>query len=530
VSSEIRRYSLSILSVLLGIVLATPAQAQTVVRVSPNAIWANSGEFTLLVDGSGFDKSMSVYLNFLQLQTTFVSSTRLEASAPSLGPCECRLTVRNSTASSSGTPFLISVKPVLSIVAIIPDSVAAGGQEFTLTVQGTHFSHLSVLQWNGVDKLTDCFNDSALSAKISAADIRYPGMAEISVVDSGIDEQTSNTMRLPVRAAGPPPSILSLSPPEAEVGSAGLILAISGAHFSPTSLVQWNGSIRETQFADAGTLYATLLDTDLQKAGQAVVTVLESAPGGKVSAPAQFVIQATPSVMFPQLAVGAGYSTALTLLNTGDAQADGTLKITDDSGVPLPVNVIGSNKTQVSGSDVAVTIAPGASRILTLSGLQAGGTPKTGWVRVDSSGGPLRGVASLSYSEGGALKYFSTAPNADPMQCAAILLDDDSAVTRFSGFSVVNYGTVAMTLKLAVFDEDGILVTVLSPPELNPMQPQVQLTRFVQEYVPGLGAAFKGSLVLISTDGKSFVAGGLMMQQGLLSLLPAFSTACPVLP
>ena len=76
----------------------------------------------------------------------------------------------------------------------------------------------------------------------------------------------------------PVPTISSLSPSSAGVGGAAFELLVSGTNFTPASSVAWNGSVRETVY-DAGTLRATILQSDIASPGTAIVTVVDPERG-----------------------------------------------------------------------------------------------------------------------------------------------------------------------------------------------------------------------------------------------------------
>jgi hypothetical protein len=82
------------------------------------------------------------------------------------------------TVTLSGTGTQPSV-PVLT--SISPGTAAAGGAGFTLTVNGTGFTSLSVVQWNGSNRTTTFVNSTQLTAAIPASDIAVGGTATVAV-------------------------------------------------------------------------------------------------------------------------------------------------------------------------------------------------------------------------------------------------------------------------------------------------------------------------------------------------------------
>jgi len=60
-----------------------------------------------------------------------------------------------------------------------------GGPAFTLAINGIGFDTSSVIQWNGSARVTKLQSSSSLTAQITAADIAFPGVATVRVVNSG---------------------------------------------------------------------------------------------------------------------------------------------------------------------------------------------------------------------------------------------------------------------------------------------------------------------------------------------------------
>jgi subtilisin family serine protease len=71
-----------------------------------------------------------------------------------------------------GTPVVTSLSPVGS---------AAGAAAFTLTVNGSNFQPLSVVRWNGAERITTYVSGTQLRAVIPAIDIVAPGNAQVTV-------------------------------------------------------------------------------------------------------------------------------------------------------------------------------------------------------------------------------------------------------------------------------------------------------------------------------------------------------------
>ncbi len=92
-----------------------------------------------------------------------------------------------------GTIALAQSNPVpLISLPLIPDATAPGGQQFTLTVDGTGFVSNSAVNWNGSALSTQFVNGSQLTAIVPATDIASASTAWITVVSPAPGGGTSN--------------------------------------------------------------------------------------------------------------------------------------------------------------------------------------------------------------------------------------------------------------------------------------------------------------------------------------------------
>ena len=108
-------------------------------------------------------------------------------------------------------------------------------------------------------------------------------------------------------------------------------------------------------------------------------------------------------------------------------------------------------------------------------------------------------------------------------------VDNDDRENRFTGFAVANPSTDNINVTLYVLDENGGITDALSPPELNPLGPLKQAAKFLHEYVP-TRLRFKGSMVLVGQNGKTFAVVALVQTQGLVTVVPAIPSKAPQVP
>jgi len=90
-----------------------------------------------------------------------------------------------------------------------------------------------------------------------------------------------------------------LVPDVVKPGSGGFTLTVNGTGFAPTAVVDWNGSPRITHVVSQSQLKATIIASDVAKAGTARVKVVNPPPGGGSSNPVYFPIRhSSSSVVF----------------------------------------------------------------------------------------------------------------------------------------------------------------------------------------------------------------------------------------
>lgn len=192
--------------------------------------------------------------------------------------------------------------PVPAIVSISPNSTAAGGPGFTLTVTGSSFISSSTVQWNGSSRATSLVSATQVQAQITAADIASGASVPVTVSNPFPGGGTSNSSTFTVN--NPAPTLTSLSPTSATAGGAAFALTITGTNFVSSSIVEWNGSPRTTTFTSNTQLQAQISAADIASAGSVSVSVSTPSPGGGSSNILMFTINSSGngSVVVNQLA------------------------------------------------------------------------------------------------------------------------------------------------------------------------------------------------------------------------------------
>jgi DNA-binding beta-propeller fold protein YncE len=172
-----------------------------ITALSPDSAFTGSG-LTLTVLGSGFMPQAIARWNGSSRVTTFVNSTRLQATITTADVATSgtyTVTVTHPApggGASAGLPFRVRQAPP-RITGTSPSTVTAGAPAFTLTVNGATFLAGAVVRWNGQDRATTRLSVSTLQAEIAASDVAQAGTAEITVLNPG-ESGASAPFALPV--------------------------------------------------------------------------------------------------------------------------------------------------------------------------------------------------------------------------------------------------------------------------------------------------------------------------------------------
>jgi Subtilase family len=350
----------------------------------PNNVSANSGAFTLTVNGTNFAGNAVVNWNGSPRVTTFVSATQLTAAIlasdiPVVNTANVNVFNPTPGGGTSGNLVFTITTPVPAIGTLTPSSAFAGGAAFTLTVTGSNFLNTSVVQWNGGNRTTTFVSATSLTAAITAADIAAVGTATVKVFTptvllggtSGILPQggpsgtISNGLTFTISAGNPIPTLVSLAPATGQAGGAAFTLTLNGTNFVSTSVANWKGSARATTFVSATQLTAAITAADLATSGTASVTVVNPSPGGGTSNALTFTITDF-SVTGPAapVTVTAGQS-ANFLITTAPVGGAFTGNVTFTTSA-LPFGVASSfNPTSVpSGSSTTMTLTTTARTLV----------------------------------------------------------------------------------------------------------------------------------------------------------------------
>jgi hypothetical protein len=229
------------------------------------------------------------------------------------------------------------------------------------------------------------------------------------------------------------------------------------------------------------------------------------------------------TALFPQVAVGGGYTTTIMLTNTGADTVLGDLVLTKSDGAPMAVFPPIPPAT-IPSSSLGVEIPPGGTRLVTADapGLVE---PLQGWASLSSFGGQVNGVAVFEFRQGDALKTLIGMLSTEPVNAVTIPLNDNALLGDSTGYAVANPSSEDLSIKITVVDAQGKPQWVIDNGiRLGPNQ---HVARFLWQDLNKPDLQLLGSLVLQADGGKKFIVGALKLKQGIFSNLPAIPGKAP---
>ncbi|HYM60865.1 MAG TPA: hypothetical protein VEZ11_08230 [Thermoanaerobaculia bacterium] len=253
------------------------ANSPVITSLDPLGLPSGSPATKILVNGTGFDVTDTVFVNAAAHPTEFVSATQLAVtlSADDLAsPTTLSITVAHTTGEVSGpATFNVSDASGPLISSISPSSVSVGGAGFTMTVIGENFDTQAVVSVDTTPRTTQFISTAQLTTVINASDLTTARNVPIAVINAG--GVTSPSVNLAVGVN--PPAISSVRPTTVIAGDVGFTLTVSGSGFSDASIINVNGTTKTTTFnSGAGTLTAAITADDIATPGTLFVTVTDS--------------------------------------------------------------------------------------------------------------------------------------------------------------------------------------------------------------------------------------------------------------
>ncbi|PYV11735.1 MAG: hypothetical protein DMG07_18565, partial [Acidobacteria bacterium] len=195
----------------------------------------------------------------------------------------------------------------------------------------------------------------------------------------------------------PVPTLSSIAPSTAAVGSGAFTLTATGTNFITSSVVRWNGSYRTTTFVSSTTLQAQILASDVAATGTASVAVFNPTPGGGISSAKTFTITATnpaPTLnsIAPTSATAGGAAFTLTATSNGNNFAITSVVRWNGSSRTTTFVSHGQLQAQITAADIATA---GTASVTVFTPTPGGGTSAAKTVTINN---PAPTATSISPS------------------------------------------------------------------------------------------------------------------------------------
>ena len=241
------------------------------------------------------------------------------------------------------------------------------------------------------------------------------------------------------------------------------------------------------------------------------------------------ILAATTSNLFAQVAFGGGYTTVFSFTNTGATEVTASLYLTDSDGQALITSFSSPGNPDVVDSVYPLDLPSGGFQEVIAQPISAGDPTKTGWARVESTGGTLGGVATFQFAPGGTLSTIVGVLSAPAVSAATIPVDDDHVGGRDTGYAIANPGTTDINVKLIFVHPDGTIHMSLTPPALNPLHPGGHVATFLWQDAADQFLLFRGTVVMIEPTGKAFSVVALVLNNGLFTAVPVIQGSAPTI-
>ncbi|MFN0086768.1 MAG: IPT/TIG domain-containing protein [Blastocatellia bacterium] len=269
--------------------------------LTPSAVAVGRLPFTLKLSGSGFARDSVVRINGQDRKTRFVNESQLEATvtAADLGAVEeiPVLVFNPAPGGGASTELRLSVKkpnPFPRITDLSLEENASGG--FTLSINGSNFVRDAAVRVNGSGRSATFVSSSKFTVGLSLQDLAAAaGTLIVVVVNPPFGGGKSMPVSLAITGVPFPanraPSLFSIAPNSVSVGSAGFTLRVNGSGFLLGSVVQLNGRALATAFINSSQLTATIIASDLTRAANLEVRVVNPDSGGERSLPVTLAVR-----------------------------------------------------------------------------------------------------------------------------------------------------------------------------------------------------------------------------------------------
>jgi len=434
-------------------VVFTVNPAQPVITgLSPDYVPAGIGDFSLYIFGANLSTTATVKLGTTTVSSSPLGSGVLVAWVPanlvaSVGTIDVTVT----TSGGTSAPMSLGInQPRPTITSLSPPSVAAGSNDFTLTINGVNFAKTAQAMVGTTPLHVTYISNTQLTVVVPSWLIASAGQTGVVVYVPGI--QVSAQFPFTIKPA--PPTVASLSPATVTAGGAGFMLNISGKVFTPASKTMWGTTILDTTYVSPTQLIAAVPASLIVESGTGSVTV--STPAGTSAAVSLPIKPAVPSITSLNPGVVDLGAAAFTL--TIDGSYFTPTSTAKWGSTPLAITYI--SETQLTASIPAKLVSSAGTASITVT-TAVGTSAPAGFTiypppRITTAALP-GATAGNAYS--GAIKVTGGVPG---YAWTVTGLPDNMSYFNTSGSTLTIVGTPAepgtLSFKVSVADTVGVTV------------------------------------------------------------------------
>ena len=307
----------------------------------------------------------------------------------------------------------------------------------------------------------------------------------------------------------PVPMISSLSPPSTTATATAFTLQVNGANFVPGATVYFGGQPRVTTFVNSTQLNVSILGSDVNNSGTAVIFVFNPLPGGGASTSVGFPISAlTPVISFlGSSSVPAGTIGFTLGVDGSNFEAS---SIVNFNGTAMPTQY--SSPTAIAAAiPVTDILVPGTATITVTNpanGVPGGGISNAVTLTIGpaTSSFAVTSISPTSASAGGPA-FTLTVNGSGFVQASQVTFNLINVTTAFVSSSQLTASIPASAIAIA----GNPYVIVQNPDGFA----SVQIPFAVDNPKPGGGSVDAGSNApTLNVSGTGFVLGSLVLVNG----------------
>ena len=209
----------------------------------------------------------------------------------------------------------------------------------------------------------------------------------------------------------------------------------------------------------------------------------------------------TPAGSFPHIAVGGGWMTTWTVMNTGSTTVATKINFYGDNGAgaSLPVAGLGGGVQRAASIDASI---PAGGMVVLQSEGEISGTALSGWAELLSSG-PVTGFSVFRYRYPGPRDEEALVP-LEARDTSVVLIPFDNSGGFATGIAVTNPTAATQIVTATVTDEAGAVVDLGS----LILPPKNHTSCVMPDRFPGSGKK-RGTITLTASAGAKISALGI---------------------